>query len=31
MLDIHVLNKPLKPAILRSLLSQWRMMRGAAE
>jgi CheY-like chemotaxis protein len=31
MLDIHILNKPLKPAVLRSLLSQWRMMRGAAE
>ncbi len=30
-LDIHVLNKPLKPAILRSLLSQWRMVSGAAE
>ena len=30
-LDIRVLNKPLKPAALRSLLSQWRVMSGAAE
>ena len=30
-LDIHVLHKPLKPAVLRSLLSQWRAMSGTAE
>lgn len=29
--DIRVLNKPLKPAALRSLLSQWRVTMGAAE
>ena len=29
--DIRVLNKPLKPAALRSLLSQWRVTIGAAE
>lgn len=29
--DIHMLNKPLKPAALRSLLAQWRMTRIAAE
>ena len=29
--NIRVLNKPLKPAALRSLLSQWRVTRGAAE
>ncbi|MDB5651668.1 MAG: histidine kinase, partial [Hyphomicrobiales bacterium] len=29
--DIHVFNKPLKPAALRSLLSQWRVTLGAAE
>ena len=29
--DIRVLNKPLRPAALRSLLSQWRVTRGAAE
>ena len=28
---IPVLGKPLKPAVLRSLLSQWRVMRPAAE
>ncbi len=28
---IQMLNKPLKPAALRSLLSQWRMTRKAAE
>jgi Na+/proline symporter/signal transduction histidine kinase len=28
--DIQLLNKPLKPAALRALLAQWRMMRGAA-
>jgi len=29
--DIRVLNKPLRPAALRALLAQWRVMRGAAE
>jgi Na+/proline symporter/signal transduction histidine kinase len=29
--DIHILNKPLKPAALRALLSQWRVTRTAAE
>ena len=29
--DIRVLNKPLRPAALRALLSQWRVTRGAAE
>ncbi|MDJ1157974.1 PAS domain-containing hybrid sensor histidine kinase/response regulator [Chelatococcus sp. SYSU_G07232] len=29
--DIHVLNKPVKPAALRSLLAQWRATRMAAE
>jgi CheY-like chemotaxis protein len=29
--SIPVLGKPLKPAVLRSLLSQWRVMRPAAE
>ncbi len=29
--DIRVLNKPLRPAALRSLLSQWRVMQKAAE
>jgi CheY-like chemotaxis protein len=29
--DIRVLNKPLKPAVLRSILSQWRITRRAAE
>ena len=29
--DIRVLAKPLKPAALRSLLSQWRVTRSAAE
>jgi Na+/proline symporter/signal transduction histidine kinase len=28
--DIQVLNKPLKPAALRALLAQWRVMRAAA-
>ncbi len=28
---IRVLNKPLKPAALRALLSQWRVTKGAAE
>jgi signal transduction histidine kinase/CheY-like chemotaxis protein len=27
----HLLNKPLKPASLRALISQWRMQRVAAE
>jgi hypothetical protein len=29
--NLHVLNKPLRPAALRSLLSQWRVRRPAAE
>ena len=29
--DVRVLNKPLKPAALRALLSQWRALKGAAE
>ena len=29
--NIRVLTKPLKPAALRSMLSQWRVMKGAAE
>jgi signal transduction histidine kinase len=29
--DIRVLNKPLRPAALRSLLSQWRVTHRAAE
>ncbi len=29
--DVRVLNKPLKPAGLRSLLSQWRVLGRAAE
>lgn len=29
--DIRVLNKPLRPAALRSLLSQWRVTQRAAE
>ncbi len=28
---IHVLNKPLKPASLRALITQWRVQRVAAE
>lgn len=28
--DIQILNKPLKPAALRALLAQWRVMRVAA-
>ncbi|WP_298956862.1 PAS domain-containing hybrid sensor histidine kinase/response regulator [uncultured Methylobacterium sp.] len=28
---VHVLNKPLKPAALRALLTQWRAQRAAAE
>ena len=30
-LNIHVLNKPVKPAALRALLAQWRATRVAAE
>ena len=30
-LDIHLLNKPLKPGALRALLAQWRATRIAAE
>jgi Na+/proline symporter/signal transduction histidine kinase/CheY-like chemotaxis protein len=29
--DVHVLNKPVKPAALRALLAQWRASRVAAE
>ncbi|MFO1149488.1 MAG: PAS domain-containing hybrid sensor histidine kinase/response regulator [Alsobacter sp.] len=29
--DVHVLNKPLKPAALRALIAQWRATRTAAE
>jgi CheY-like chemotaxis protein len=28
---VHVLNKPLKPASLRALITQWRVQRVAAE
>jgi hypothetical protein len=27
---IQLLHKPIKPAALRALLAQWRMMRAAA-
>jgi CheY-like chemotaxis protein len=27
----HVLNKPIKPASLRALMTQWRVQRVAAE
>lgn len=30
-MNVHVLNKPLKPAALRALLTQWRASRVAAE
>ena len=30
-MHIHVLNKPLKPAALRALLTQWRATKVAAE
>jgi Na+/proline symporter/signal transduction histidine kinase/ActR/RegA family two-component response regulator len=30
-MHVHVLNKPVKPAALRALLTQWRAMRAAAE
>ncbi len=29
--NVHVLNKPLKPAALRALIAQWRATRTAAE
>jgi CheY-like chemotaxis protein len=29
--DIPIINKPMKPAALRALLTQWRMQRAAAE
>jgi Na+/proline symporter/signal transduction histidine kinase/ActR/RegA family two-component response regulator len=29
--DVHVLNKPIKPASLRALITQWRVQRVAAE
>ena len=28
---IHILNKPVKPASLRALITQWRVQRVAAE
>ncbi len=28
---VHILNKPVKPASLRALLTQWRVQRVAAE
>jgi CheY-like chemotaxis protein len=28
---VHILNKPLKPASLRALITQWRVQRVAAE
>ncbi len=30
-IDVQILNKPVKPAALRALLSQWRVTRAAAE
>ena len=30
-MNVHVLNKPVKPAALRALLTQWRATRVAAE
>ncbi|WP_230531307.1 PAS domain-containing hybrid sensor histidine kinase/response regulator [Microvirga roseola] len=30
-MNVHILNKPLKPAALRALLTQWRATRVAAE
>jgi CheY-like chemotaxis protein len=30
-MHVHVLNKPVKPAALRALLTQWRASRVAAE
>jgi CheY-like chemotaxis protein len=29
--DVHLLNKPVKPASLRALMTQWRVQRVAAE
>jgi CheY-like chemotaxis protein len=29
--NIPIINKPMKPAALRALLTQWRMQRAAAE
>jgi Na+/proline symporter/signal transduction histidine kinase len=31
LINVHVLNKPVKPAALRALLAQWRATRVAAE
>ena len=31
LVDVRVLHKPLKPATLRALLSQWRLVKTAAE
>ena len=31
MADVRLLNKPLKPATMRSLLAQWRIVKTAAE
>jgi hypothetical protein len=28
---VHMLNKPIKPASLRALMTQWRAQRVAAE
>jgi hypothetical protein len=30
-MQVHLLNKPVKPAALRALLAQWRASRAAAE
>jgi CheY-like chemotaxis protein len=30
-MNVHILNKPVKPAALRALLAQWRASRVAAE
>ena len=30
-MNVHLLNKPVKPAALRALLAQWRASRVAAE
>ena len=30
-MSVHLLNKPVKPAALRALLTQWRASRVAAE
>ena len=29
--NVHLLNKPVKPAALRALLAQWRVLKQAAE